>query len=86
MKAVTIQSNKIVLNAVKDDQALLEPSYKKEKEQQMKLLANPMCKVIVTVPGTGEVLFPMVMEITICINGYFAMIIISVVLPTEVLK
>ena len=29
MTAVTIQSNKIVLNEVKDDYALLEPSYRK---------------------------------------------------------
>ena len=31
MTAVTIQSNKIVLNEVKDNQALLEPSYRKNQ-------------------------------------------------------
>ena len=30
MTAVTIQLNKIISNEVKDNQALLEPSYKKE--------------------------------------------------------
>ena len=30
MTAVTIQSNKIVLNEIKDNQALLEPLYRKK--------------------------------------------------------
>ena len=30
--AVTIQSNKIVLNKVKDNKVLLEPSYRKKKK------------------------------------------------------
>ena len=38
MTAVTIQPNKIVLNEVKDNEALLEPSYGKS---QAKFLANP---------------------------------------------
>jgi len=37
MTAVTIQSNKIVSNEVKDNYALLEPSYGKN---QMNFLAN----------------------------------------------
>ena len=39
MRAVTIQSNKIVSNEVKDNQALLEPSYGKNPTY---FLANPM--------------------------------------------
>ena len=31
MTAVTIQSNKIISNEVRDDQAILEPSYGKKK-------------------------------------------------------
>ena len=38
MTAVTIQSNKIALNEVKDNEAPLEPSYRKNK---MNVLANP---------------------------------------------
>ena len=40
MAAVTIQSNKLVLNEVKDNQGLLQPSYRKN---QMNFLANPTC-------------------------------------------
>ena len=40
MTAVTIQSNKIVSNEVKDNKVLLEPSYRKKK--QMNFLANPI--------------------------------------------
>ena len=39
MTAVKIQSNKIVLSEVKDNQALLEPSYRKKL---MNFLANPV--------------------------------------------
>ena len=39
MTAVTIQSNKIVLNEVKGNQVLLEPSYRKH---QMTFIANPI--------------------------------------------
>ena len=39
MTAVTIHSNKIVSNEVKDNQAVLEPSYRKKTN---KLLANPI--------------------------------------------
>ena len=39
MTAVTVQSNKIVLNKVKDNQALLEPLYEKKLN---KFLANPI--------------------------------------------
>ena len=39
MTAVTIQSNKITLNEVKDNQMLLEPLY---GENQMNFLANPI--------------------------------------------
>ena len=39
--AVTIQSNKIVLNEVKGNKAVLDPSYKKK---QMNFLANPIYK------------------------------------------
>ena len=41
MTAVTIQSKKIVLNEVKDNLALLEPSYGRK---QKKFLANPINK------------------------------------------
>ena len=34
MTAVTIQSNKIVLNEVKDNEVLLEPSYRKKQMQR----------------------------------------------------
>ena len=43
MTAVTIQSNKIVSNEVKDNEALLEPSYGKN---QMSFLANSIHKNI----------------------------------------
>ena len=33
MTAVTIQSNKIVLNEIKDNWALLEPSYRKKPNE-----------------------------------------------------
>ena len=39
MTPVTIQSNKIVSNEVKDNEVLLEPSYRKK---QMNVLANPV--------------------------------------------
>ena len=39
MTAVTIQPNKIVLNEIKDNQALLEPSYRKNIRD---FLANPI--------------------------------------------
>ena len=39
MTAVTIQSNKIVLSEVKDNSALLEPSYRKK---QMNLFGQPI--------------------------------------------
>ena len=39
MTPVTIQSNKIVSNEVKDNEVLLEPSYRKK---QMNVLANPI--------------------------------------------
>ena len=39
MTAITIQSNKIVLNEVKDNWELLAPSYRKK---QMKFLDNPV--------------------------------------------
>ena len=39
MTAVTMQSNKIVLNEVKDNYALLEPSYRKNV---MDIWANPI--------------------------------------------
>ena len=39
MMAVIIQSNKIALNEVKDNQVLLEPSYGKN---QINCLANPI--------------------------------------------
>ena len=42
MEAVTIQFNKIVLNEVKDNEALPEPSYRKKK---LKFLANPVLKL-----------------------------------------
>ena len=42
MTAVTIQSNKIVSNEAKDNQALLEPSYRKNR---MDFLANPLLLV-----------------------------------------
>ena len=38
--AVTVQSKEIVSNEVKDNQALLEPSYRNKPD---KLLANPIC-------------------------------------------
>ena len=41
MTAVTIQSDKMVSNEVKDNEALLEPSYRKN---QMNFLANPIFK------------------------------------------
>lgn len=37
--AVTVQSNKIVPNEVKDNEALLEPSYRKNETN---FLANPI--------------------------------------------
>ena len=39
MTPVTIQSNKIVSNEVKDNEVLLEPSYRKKP---MNVLANPI--------------------------------------------
>ena len=39
MTAVVTQSNRIVLNEIKENQALLEPSYGKN---QTNCLANPM--------------------------------------------
>ena len=39
MTAITIQSNKIVLNELKDNQTLLEPLHKKN---QMNFLTNPI--------------------------------------------
>ena len=41
MMAVIIQSNKIALNEVKDNQVLLEPSYGKK---QTKVLVSPVLK------------------------------------------
>ena len=35
MTAVTIQSNKIVLNEIKDNQALLEPLYRKKLNKRI---------------------------------------------------
>ena len=45
MTAVTTQSNKIVLNEVKDNKALLEPSYGKKKKTS-KLLGQPKTKKV----------------------------------------
>ena len=42
MTAVTIQSHKIVSNKVKDNQALLELSYRNKKKKVTDFLANPI--------------------------------------------
>ena len=39
MTSVTTQSNNVVLNEFKDNEALLEPSYRKN---QMNFVANPV--------------------------------------------
>ena len=43
MTAVTIQSNKTVTNEVKDNEALQEPSYRKNT---MDFLANPILNIL----------------------------------------
>ena len=53
MTAVTIQSNKIVSSEVKDNLALLEPSY--GKTERKNLLANPIYTFLLeTHPGSFD--------------------------------
>ena len=47
MTAVMIQSNKIVLNEVENNSALLEPAYRKKKNPT-DFMANPIVSLLLT--------------------------------------